>query len=122
MLIRHRLEWLNEALMIRHTPEGGHDYITPAFYSEISQRFGSYRPYFRYQYINASSQEPVFPQVGLRTGPSVGVRFEATESVAFKLQYDYTLMRRQGVIDGKSCVQLSMCAPSAIGMQVDFKF
>lgn len=122
VLIRHRFEWLNEALMIRHTPEGGHDYITPAFYSEISQRFGSYRPYFRYQYINASSQEPVFPQVGLRTGPSVGVRFEATESVAFKLQYDYTLMRRQGVIDGKSCVQLSMCAPSAIGMQVDFKF
>ena len=122
VLIRPRFEWLNEALMIRHTPAGGHDYVTPAFYSQISQSFGQYRPYFRYQYVNASSNEPVFPQVGLRTGPSVGIRFDATESVALKLQYDYTTLRRQGVIDGKTCVQLSMCAPSAVAMQVDFKF
>lgn len=122
VLIRPRFEWLNEALMIRHTPAGGHDYVTPAFYSQISERFGAYRPYFRYQYVNASSHEPVFPQVGLRTGPSVGMRFDPTESVALKLQYDYTLLRRQGVIDGKSCVQLSMCAPGAVAAQVDFKF
>ena len=122
VLTRPRFEWLNEALMIRHTPAGGHDYITPAFYSQISERFGSYRPYFRYQYVNASSQEPIFPQVGLRTGPSVGIRFDATESVALKLQYDHTMLRRQGVIDGKSCVQLSMCAPTAVAMQVDFTF
>lgn len=122
VLIRPRFEWLNEALMIRHTPEGGHDYVTPAFYSQISERFGAYRPYFRYQYVNASSQEPIFPQVGLRTGPSVGIRFDATESVALKLQYDYTALHRTGVIDGKVCVQLSMCAPSAVAMQVDFKF
>jgi len=122
VLTRPRFEWLNEALMIRHTPAGGHDYVTPAFYTQISNRFGSYRPYLRYQYINASSNEPIFPQVGLRTGPSVGLRFDATESVALKLQYDYTFLRRTGPIDGKSCVQLSMCAPSAVAMQVDFKF
>ena len=122
VLARPRFEWLNEALMIRHTPAGGHDYVTPAFYSQISQRFGSYRPYFRYQYINASSNEPVFPQVGLRTGPSLGIRFDATESVALKLQYDYAFLRRTGTIDGKSCVQLSMCAPSSVALQVDFKF
>jgi hypothetical protein len=122
VVVRPRFEWLNEALMIRHTPEGGHDYVTPAFYSQVSQRFGMYRPYVRYQYVNASSNEPIFPQVGLRTGPSAGIRFDATESVALKVQYDYTLLRRQGVIDGKSCIQLSMCAPSAVAMQVDFKF
>jgi hypothetical protein len=122
VLIRPRFEWLNEALMIRHTPAGGHDYATPAFYSQISERFGAYRPYFRYQYVNASSHEPIFAQVGLRTGPSVGMRLDATESVALKLQYDYTVLRRQGVIDGKSCVQLSMCAPGAVAAQVDFKF
>jgi hypothetical protein len=122
VLVRSRFEWLNEALMIRHAPAGQHVYETPAFYSQISERFGIYRPYLRYQYINASSHEPVFPQVGLRTGPSVGMRFDATESVAFKLQYDYTFLRRQGPIDGKSCVQLSMCAPSAAAVQVDFKF
>ena len=122
VLIRPRFEWLNEALMIRHAPEGQHVYETPAFYSQISERFGMYRPYLRYQYINASSHEPVFPQVGLRTGPSLGMRFDVTESVAFKLQYDYTTLRRQGPIDGKSCVQLSMCAPSSVAAQVDFKF
>jgi hypothetical protein len=122
VLIRPRFEWLNEALMIRHAPEGQHVYDTPSFYSQISERFGMYRPYLRYQYINASSHEPVFPQVGLRTGPSIGMRFDVTESAALKLQYDYTTLRRQGPIDGKTCVQLSMCAPSAVAAQVDFKF
>jgi hypothetical protein len=122
VLTRPRFEWLNEALLIRHAPVGQHVYETPAFYSQISERFGIYRPYFRYQYINASSHEPVFPQVGLRTGPSIGMRFDATESIAFKLQYDYAFLRRQGPIDGKSCVQLSMCSPSAAAVQVDFKF
>ncbi len=122
VFIRPRFEWLNEVLMIRHAPAGQHVYETPAFYSQISKRFGIYRPYLRYQYINASSREPLFPQVGLRTGPSAGMRFDVTESVAFKLQYDYTFLRRQGPIDGKSCVQLSMCAPSAAAAQVDFKF
>ena len=122
VLTRPKFEWLNEALKIRHASAGEHVYETPAFYSQISERFGLYRPYFRYQYVNASSQEPLFPQVGLRTGPSVGIRFDPTGSVALKLQYDYTALRRQQFIDGKSCPQLSMCAPSALGMQVDFKF
>ena len=122
VLTRPRFEWLNEALLIRHTRAGEHTYDTPALYSQISQRFGIYRPYLRYQYVNASSQEPVFPQVGLRTGPSVGIRADATESVALKLQYDYTMLHRQPPIDGKTCVQLSMCAPTAVAVQVDFKF
>lgn len=122
VLSRPRFEWLNEALLIRHAPEGQRVFDTPAFYSQISERFGLYRPYFRYQYVNASSLEPVFTQVGLRTGPSVGIRFDPTGSVALKLQYDHTELRRQSLIDGKSCPQLSMCSPDAIAMQVDFKF
>ena len=122
VLTRPRFEWLNEALLIRHSRAAERVFETPAFYSQISERFGMYRPYLRYQYVNASSHEPVFPQVGLRTGPAVGMRFDATESVALKLQYDYTTLRRQGTIDGKTCVQLSMCAPSAVAAQVDFKF
>ncbi len=123
VMIRSKFEWLNEAMMIRHAPTGQHVFETPAFYSQISERFGMYRPYLRYQYINASSQEPVFPQVGLRTGPSVGIRFDPTASVALKLQYDHTLLRRQQPgINGQTCPQLQMCAPNAVGMQVDFKF
>ena len=93
-------EWLNEALVVRHTPLGGHTFETPGFYSQISQRFGSYRPYFRYQYINASDQEPIFPDIGLRAGPSAGVRYDASESVALKLQYDFTSLRNQHATQG----------------------
>jgi len=95
-------EWLNEALVLRHTPQGGHTFETPGFYSQISERFGAYRPYFRYQYINASSQDPIFPDVGLRAGPSAGIRYDASESVALKLQYDYTALRDQHATQGLS--------------------
>jgi hypothetical protein len=93
-------EWLNEALVVRHTPEGGHTYDTPGWYSQISRRFGSYRPYFRYQYINASPNEPIFPDVGLNAGPSAGLRYDASESVALKLQYDFTSLRNQHSVQG----------------------
>ena len=55
-------EWLNEALVVRHAPTGlEHVFETPGFYSQISRRFGSYRPYLRYQYINASIRNRYFP-------------------------------------------------------------
>jgi hypothetical protein len=109
VLVRPRFEWLNEGLVIRHTPQGMRVFDTPGFYSQISERFGSYRPYFRYQYVNANNSEPIFPQVGLRTGPSVGLRFDASASVALKLQYDYTELRKQQGV-------------SELGLQVGFTF
>lgn len=93
-------EWLNEALVVRHTPEGGHTFNTPGWYSQISRRFGSYRPYFRYQYINASPNEPIFPDIALRAGPSGGLRYDASDSVALKLQYDFTSLRDQHSVQG----------------------
>lgn len=93
-------EWLNEALVIRHTPTGGHVFETPGWYTQISRRWGAYRPYFRYQYINASSNEPIFPDIALRAGPQAGLRFDASESVALKLQYDYTALRNQRATQG----------------------
>ena len=95
-----KFEWLNEAVVIRHAPEGLRVFNTPGFYTQISRLFGAYRPYFRYQYVNASDSEPIFPQVGLLAGPSVGLRFDASESVALKLQYDYTARRRQPGVNG----------------------
>ena len=93
-------EWLNEVLMVQHTPDGGHTYQTPGWYTQISKRFGAYRPYFRYQYINASPNEPIFPDIGLNAGPSAGLRYDASESVALKLQYDFTSLRNQHSVQG----------------------
>src|SRR5246500_3442706 len=114
VLVRPRFEWLNEALVIRDTPLGGRLFQTPGFYTQISERFGSYRPYFRYQYVNAPNNEPVFQNsygivVGRRQGPSVGLRYDASESVAVKLQYDYTSFRQQQAI-------------SSLALQVGFTF
>jgi hypothetical protein len=74
---------------------------TPAFYSQFSRKFGRYRPYFRYQYINAGVDEPIYgdptdgPVVGRRNGPSLGLRYDFTAHTAFKLQYDR--MQRRGI-------------------------
>ncbi len=108
--IRPKFEWLNEAMVIRHAPIGlSHVYDTPGFYTQISKAFGAYRPYFRYQYVNSSSHEPIFPDVGLRRGPSVGIRYDASEFVALKLQYDYTAIRNQQAV-------------SALALQLGFTF
>src|SRR5215469_14718291 len=89
-------EWLNEFVLVRHTPQDtSRVFNTSSFYTQISKRWRSYRPYFRYQYINAPKNEPIFPDVGLRAGPSVGLRYDAAESVALKLQYDYNQLRSQ---------------------------
>jgi hypothetical protein len=96
VLNRPSLEWLNEAVLIRHAlASPSHIYETPGFYSQVSERFGAFRPYLRYQYVNAPKNEPVFPLTGLRAGPSVGVRYDVNESVALKLQYDHSELRQQ---------------------------
>jgi hypothetical protein len=45
--------------------------------------------------VNAPSDDPIYPDVQLQSGPSAGVRFDASESVALKFQYDYTFLRNQ---------------------------
>ena len=100
ILQRPSFEWLNEALLIRHAVQGGHVFDTPGFYTQVSKAFGQYRPYFRYQYINESPQEPMFPFIGLQHGPSLGLRYDASEEVALKLQYDRTMFRQQPSVNG----------------------
>jgi hypothetical protein len=85
----------------RHSPKGSNtSFNTPAFYTQVSRQFGLFRPYFRYEYMNVARNEPVFPDVALRHGPLVGLRFDASESVALKFQYNYTFLRNQtGISD-----------------------
>ena len=109
VLIRPRYEWLNEALLDRHAIQGGRTFNTPGFYTQMSRQWKQYRPYMRYQYVNVAKDEPVFPDVSLRHGPSFGLRYDPTESVALKFQYDYTMMR-------------DVPAVNSLGMQVGFTF
>jgi len=110
VLVRSRFQWLNEALLIRHAPYSvDHVFNTPAFYTQVGEKFGVFTPYFRYQYLNTPVNEPVFPDVGLMHGPSFGLRYDASEWVAVKLQYDYTARR-------------DLPAINSVGLQVGFTF
>jgi hypothetical protein len=101
VLLRPNFEWLNEGLVIRHAPLGsGIQFHTPAFYSQFSYRLGSYRPYIRYQYVNASENDPVLNDVKRREGPSLGLRYDFSESASFKAQYDHLLIRNQPSVNG----------------------
>ena len=89
----HEIEFLSEGFLLRHDYEqNGPAYNMPAFYTQLSKKFGHIRPYFRYQYINANPAS-VFEDVGLRHGPSFGARYDFNPNIGFKAQLDHTLRR-----------------------------
>ena len=71
----------------------------PAFYTQFSKRIGHFRPFFRYQYINAP-EDSLFWDVGSRYGPSFGVRYDFSDNVAFKAQLDHTVRENQPDLNG----------------------
>ena len=94
--VNSQYEFLNEGMLVRHVGSSTGApgvFHTPAFYTQISRKFGSYRPYFRYEYINAGENEPIYgdpadgPVVGRRNGPTAGLRWDFNEHAAAKLQY-----------------------------------
>jgi len=93
-----RYEVLNEAVVVRHE-RGGRVFYTPGLYTQFSRRFGDLRPYARYQYVNVPADDPIYPDVGRRNGPSLGVRYDVSDYAAFKAQYDRTQRRSQSPID-----------------------
>jgi hypothetical protein len=91
---RSSLEILNEALVVRHTPRGTNRvFNTTGFYTQVSRQFGKYRPFFRYDYLNAADSEPLFDDVRRRNGPSIGLRYDLSDFVALKAQYQHTSRR-----------------------------
>ncbi|MFL6275471.1 MAG: AMIN domain-containing protein [Blastocatellia bacterium] len=93
-------EWLNEMLLLHHSPLGSpRAYNSPAFYTQFARRFGDVWPYFRYEYLNVPDDDPIYPTIGRRNGPVAGLRFDLTEFVAFKVQYNHTQRRRLKSLD-----------------------
>ena len=93
----NRFEFLNEVILMRHAPLGSPLHDTSAFYSQISRAFSRFRPYFRYEYINAPTVDPIVGDVGLYQGPVGGIRFDFAEVAAFKLEY--TRIQRRDLAD-----------------------
>jgi hypothetical protein len=105
-----RWEWLNEAYLIHHAVLDSRTYNTPAFYSQISRRLTpAIRPYFRYTWVNASDNNPVFGDVRRADGVETGIRYNFSEWVGLKTEYD-----RLNIRDFKSI--------NFIGSQLVFTF
>lgn len=100
--VTHGIEFLNEGFLIRDAALHFSDAIfnTPAFYSQFSKQIGHIRPFFRYQYVNASSNNSIYDDVGLRAGPSFGARYDLNDSIALKAQLDQTVRRREPDLNG----------------------
>jgi hypothetical protein len=98
--VGHGLEFLNEGFLIRHAyDQSSRVYTMPAFYSQVSKRFGRVRPFFRYQYINANPGS-IFADIALRQGPSFGARYDFSDYIAFKAQLDHTLRKGEPDLNG----------------------
>ena len=82
-------EQLNEAIFIRHVPADTERAVTTSsFYTQISRQFGRARPYFRYEYLDVPTADPIFSSaMGRSYGPSFGMRFDAAPPVAVKVEY-----------------------------------
>ncbi|MGC2694972.1 MAG: hypothetical protein WA738_04195 [Candidatus Angelobacter sp.] len=105
-----RFEFLNEAVWLRHSPDQGNFIVNiPGFYSQISKRFGNYRPYFRYEYLNVPARDPLYSDVGLLHGPKIGVRYDLSEFSAFKVEYGRDMRR-------------SLNSVNTVGAQLSFAF
>jgi hypothetical protein len=99
--VANGVESLNEVFLMRETQlSTGTVFNMPAFYSQISRRWGRVRPFVRYQYINASERNTLFNDVGLRAGPSFGARYDFNDYIAFKAQIDHTQRDELPDLDG----------------------
>lgn len=98
----HGVELLNEGFLIRDAPLHFNIPVfnTPAFYSQISKQLGRLRPFFRYQYVNASANNLIYNDVSLRFGPSFGARYDLNDYIALKAQLDRTARRGEPDLDG----------------------
>lgn len=114
VFVNSKYEILNEGVLVRHVLPSGSPFYASGFYSQWSRRFGSVRPYFRYQYFNSDENDPVYIFAGPNdfqdtttatfasrlNGPSAGIRYDFTEHSALKLQYDHISMRGFPTTDG----------------------
>jgi len=87
-------ESLNEIVLLRNHPDGmTRSFNAPLGYTQISRKFRSYRPYYRFQYVNVPAGDPVNIFTGRYESHSVGLRMDFTDYVALKAQYNRLYQR-----------------------------
>ena len=103
-------EYLGEAVLLSNHPDGSaRTFHSPLTYVQLARKFGPWRPYARFQYVNVPASDPVNIFKGRYEGPSLGVRMDFTEYAALKVQYNRVYER-------------VVPAENGVDMQVAFTF
>ena len=85
-------EFLSEGYALHHNTKGGADTWSPAFFVQLARKMGKWTPYARFTYLNANGSDQIYQligQSGRHYGPSIGLRYDLSNYVALKAQYDY---------------------------------
>lgn len=94
-------ELLNEGVLLRNKSEAfPNSFNTPLAYTQIARKFGVYRPYFRFQYVNSPNNDPINQFKGRYDGPSIGLRMDFTDYAALKAQYNRVYLRNASPQNG----------------------
>jgi hypothetical protein len=89
-------EFMNEAVLLTNHLEGtSQSFRSPMAYTQLARKFGIYKPYFRYQYVNDSVRDPINLLKGMYYGPSIGMRIDFADYAAFKLQFNHLFQSSQ---------------------------
>jgi hypothetical protein len=87
-------ESLNEiVLLTNHADGSARRFHSPMGYTQISRKFGVYRPYYRFQYVNVPDSDPINIFTGRYESHSVGLRMDFTDYIALKIQYNRLYQR-----------------------------
>jgi hypothetical protein len=102
-------EWLNEGVLMRDSSSLG-TFETRAAYTQVARQFGKFRPYARYEVLDADQDDPILESSGspgFHQTFSLGVRYNFAEFVAIKLQGDHTLSADNGDPRNQLTLQVS---------------
>lgn len=126
-LVYHNKDWefLSEGFALHHSTQNGPDTWSPAFYVQLSRKFGKITPYARFTYLNAADSDQIYQligQSGRHYGPSVGVRYDLSDFVALKAQYDYESNSSAYVDPGPTFNPIARQSLSRFTLQLAFTF
>jgi hypothetical protein len=89
-------EFMSEAVLLTNHLEGtSRSFRSPMAYTQLARTFGIYKPYFRYQYVSDSVNDPINLLKGTYYGPSIGLRIDFATYAAFKLQFNHLFQSSQ---------------------------
>ena len=92
------IEILAEWLWLRHSADGVR-YDNDAAYVQVSKAWGRLRPYYRYDRQTVDPSTPLIGDAGSYRAHIVGLRFDPSELVGLKAQYEHGDDRGQQGVD-----------------------